>query len=92
MIVVIDEAANAGLKVTRQEVVFQQDAVRERLMPALDLALCPRTVAAGVSGLTSVLLRSPLEVDEAEWSLNASALHQRAAVVPSDEYPRCTVR
>jgi hypothetical protein len=40
MVVVIDEPANAGLKVTRQEVVFQENAVLERLMPTFDLALC----------------------------------------------------
>jgi len=39
MVVVIDEPADAGLKITRQVVVFQEDAVLERLMPALDFAL-----------------------------------------------------
>jgi len=32
MVVVIDKPANAGLKITRQIVVFQEDAVLERLM------------------------------------------------------------
>jgi hypothetical protein len=32
MVVVIDEPANAGLKITRQVVVFQEDAVLERLI------------------------------------------------------------
>jgi hypothetical protein len=39
MVVVIDEGCDLGLKVLREVVVFQQDAVLERLMPAaLDLA------------------------------------------------------
>jgi hypothetical protein len=44
MVVVIDEPVDAGLKITRQVVVFQKDAVLERLMPALDLALCLRVI------------------------------------------------
>jgi hypothetical protein len=44
MIVVIDEPADAGFEVTRQVVVFQQDSVLQRLMPAFDLALCLRMV------------------------------------------------
>src|SRR5271170_6447891 len=44
MVVVIDKPANAGLKITRQVVVFQEDTVLERLMPAFDLALCLRMV------------------------------------------------
>ena len=35
---------DAGLEVTRQEVVFQQDAVLERLMPPLDFALGLRVI------------------------------------------------
>jgi hypothetical protein len=44
VIVVIDEPADASLKIARQVVVFQKDAVLERLMPAFDLALCLRMV------------------------------------------------
>ena len=44
VIVVIDEPIDAGFKITGQVVVFQEDAVLERLMPALDLALCLRMV------------------------------------------------
>ena len=40
MIVVLDEGLDLAFEITRQEVVFEQDAVLERLMPALDLALC----------------------------------------------------
>jgi len=44
VVVVIDEPINVGLKIARQVVVFQEDAVLERLMPAFDLALCLRMV------------------------------------------------
>lgn len=39
MIVVLDEGVDLGLKVAGQEVVFEQDTVLERLVPALDLTL-----------------------------------------------------
>ena len=39
VVVVFDERFDLGFKVARQEVVFQQDAVLEGLVPALDLAL-----------------------------------------------------
>ena len=40
MVIMLDEGFDLHLQVTGQEVVFQQDAVLEGLMPALDLALC----------------------------------------------------
>src|SRR3954465_12488485 len=39
VIVVSDELADLGFEVARQIVVLQQDAVLQRLMPSLDLAL-----------------------------------------------------
>ena len=39
MIVVGDEGVDLGLEVAGQVVVFEQDAVLQRLVPALDLAL-----------------------------------------------------
>ena len=39
VIVVGDEGSDLGFEVTWQVVVFEQDAVLQRLMPALDLAL-----------------------------------------------------
>jgi len=39
VVVVHDEGTDAGLKIARQIVVFQQDAVFQGLMPTLDLAL-----------------------------------------------------
>ena len=44
VVIVIDESADLAFKVLRQIIVFQQDAVLQRLMPALDLALCLRVV------------------------------------------------
>jgi len=38
-IVVGDEGRDLGFEIARQVIVFEQDAVLERLMPALDLAL-----------------------------------------------------
>jgi len=39
VIVMLDEGADLGLEIAGQEVVFEQDAVFEGLVPALDLAL-----------------------------------------------------
>ena len=39
MIVMLDESRDLGFEVLLEEVVFQQDAVLQRLVPALDLAL-----------------------------------------------------
>ena len=39
MVVVIDEGFNLRFEITGQEVVFQQNAVLQGLMPALDLTL-----------------------------------------------------
>ena len=39
VVVVLDERFDLTLQVARQEVVFEQDAVLEGLVPALDLAL-----------------------------------------------------
>ena len=39
MIVMLDESRDLGFEVLPEEVVFQQDAVLQRLVPAFDLAL-----------------------------------------------------
>ena len=39
VIVATDEGADLAFQITRQEIVLQQDAVLQRLMPALGLAL-----------------------------------------------------
>src|SRR5271170_3763382 len=44
VVVVGDESANLGFEIAGQEVVFQQDAVLEGLVPALDLALGHRMI------------------------------------------------
>ena len=44
VIVVLDEGLDVGFEVAGQEVVFQQDAVLEGLVPALDLALGLRVI------------------------------------------------
>ena len=48
MIVMLYERADLGFKVFFEEVVFKQDAVFERLMPPLDLALCLRVTRCAV--------------------------------------------
>lgn len=42
--VVVDECSDLSLEITWQEVVFQQEAVFQSLMPTLDLALRLRTI------------------------------------------------
>ena len=39
VIVVIDKGFNLGFEITGQEVIFQQDAVLQGLMPSFDLSL-----------------------------------------------------
>src|SRR4051812_20619428 len=39
MIVVLDEGCDLGFEIAWQEVVFEQDAILHRLVPAFDLAL-----------------------------------------------------
>ena len=51
MVVVTDERIDLRFKVSGQEVVFQQDAVLQRLMPALNFTLGLRVIrCAGNSG------------------------------------------
>ena len=54
----IDELFDVGFKIAGQVVVFQQDAVLERLMPAFDLALCLR-MAWGAAHMTHVAFVQP---------------------------------
>ena len=44
VVVVIDESADLSFKITRQKVVFQQNAVLQCLMPTLNLALSLRMI------------------------------------------------
>ena len=58
VIVVFDEPADAGVEITRQIVVLQQDAVLQRLMPAFDLALCLRMIGRATN-MCHILLVEP---------------------------------
>src|SRR5262245_26780523 len=53
MVVVLDESRDLAFEIARQVVVFQQDAVLQRLMPAFDLALC-----LGMVGCTANVLHA----------------------------------
>ena len=55
VIIVLNEGLDLGFEVTRQEVVFEQDAVFEGLVPALDLALC-----LGMIGRAAHMLHAPV--------------------------------
>lgn len=45
MVVVIDEGVDLLTEITRQVIVFQQDAVLQGLVPPLDLALGLRVIS-----------------------------------------------
>ena len=57
VIVVNDEGLDLGFEIARQVIVFEQDTVLERLMPALDLALGHRVIGRA----TDVLHVLPVE-------------------------------
>jgi len=59
MVVVIDERADLSLEITGQIIVLKQDAVLERLMPTLDLALRLR-VAGRAAHVTDIAFVQPL--------------------------------
>ena len=82
VIVVGDEGADLGLEIARQVVVLEQDAVLERLVPALDLALglgmiaarrgrdpCPgpRAIRRGRRRCSSSRCRSTAAAGERPW-------------------------
>jgi hypothetical protein len=48
MIVMLDEGRDLGFEVLLEEIVFQQDAVLQRLVPAFDLALGLRMAGSAV--------------------------------------------
>ena len=56
VIVVIDKGIDLRLQIARQEVVFEQDAVLQGLVPTLDLALAS---GGGWVNLGSVLFAGP---------------------------------
>ena len=58
VVVVLDEGRDLGFEIARQEVVLQQDAVLQRLVPALDLALGLR-MARCTADVIDVLILKP---------------------------------
>jgi hypothetical protein len=58
MIVVLDEGLDLGFEVARQEVVLQEDAVFQRLVPSLDLALGLRMTGRAVNVIDVAILES----------------------------------
>jgi hypothetical protein len=59
VVLVGDEGGDLGFKIAGQIVVLQQDAVLERLMPALDLALGLR-VEGRAADMTHAPIREPI--------------------------------
>ena len=59
MVILLDECLNIGLKCAWQMVIFQQDAVLNGRVPALDLALRLR-VSRRAADMLDALLHSPL--------------------------------
>ena len=59
MIVALDEGSDLGLEIAREEVVLQQDAVLQRLVPALDLALGLR-MARRTAGVIDIPILKPV--------------------------------
>ena len=59
VVVALDEGRDLGFEIARQEVVLQQDAVLERLVPALDLALGLR-MARCTTGVIDVSILKPV--------------------------------
>ena len=62
MVVVGDEGTDRGLELAWQEVVFQQDAVLQGLVPALDLALGLRMVRRAMDVSDALALEPTSEI------------------------------
>jgi hypothetical protein len=58
MIVMLDEGRDLGFEVFLEEVVFEQDAVLQRLVPAFDLALGLRMAGSAVDLLDPLYFSS----------------------------------
>src|SRR5258705_7966615 len=93
----IDELFDVGFKIARQVVVFQQNAVLERLMPAFDLALCLRMVGSAAN-VPHVLCIQPLSQPGTPWTKRnrgPSAMPSRrhnSAMLDSPRKPSSTMR
>ena len=62
VIVMLDEGRDLGFEVLLEEVVFEQDAVLQRLMPAFDLALRLRMTGSAMDLVDLVLLQPFAEI------------------------------
>src|SRR3979411_1265427 len=85
---VVDEGRDLGFEIAGQEVVFQQDAVFESLMPALDLALRHWMIGRTAQVLDLALVE-PLGEDRPRYNWNR--YRTKAEVDPrvrSDPTPR----
>ena len=70
MVVVVDEIRDLGFEVFLEEVVFKQDAVLERLMPTLDLALRLRMAGSAVDLADLVCLQPFAEIgSDVTWAI-----------------------
>lgn len=62
MIVMLDEGRDLGFKVLLEEVVFKQDAVLQRLVPAFDFPLRLRVAGSAVNLVDLVFLQPFAEI------------------------------
>lgn len=62
MVVVLDEGYDLGFEVFFEEVVFEQDAVLQSLMPAFDFPLCLRMAGSAVNLVDLVCLQPFTEI------------------------------
>lgn len=62
MIVMLNEGRDLGFEAFLEEVVFQQDAVLQCLVPTLDLALCLRMAGSAMYLVDSVFLQPVVKV------------------------------
>ena len=87
MVVVIDEGLDLTLEVTRQVVVFQQDAVFERLMRTLDLTLGLRMVR-GAADMAHAMVVEPVgqipEMYDEPLSLSSRGLYATSGRLQPD--------
>jgi hypothetical protein len=92
VIVVGDEGLDLGFEITEQIIIFKQDTVLERLMPALDLAL-GHGVISRATDMLPVLAVKPFRqvlrdagaiVGEKPWPMNDCLVESRG--------PRCQVQ
>src|SRR5262249_39903400 len=67
-VVVVDEGGDLGFEIARQEVVFQQDAVLQGLVPALDLALSHRMIGRAAQMFDLPVGEPCGEIAQYSWS------------------------